>query len=143
MVVFIAHCELIHHHQLHLKLRIHILISHSIAPCYVIVYLIDVTGWISVGSLDGYLYSFSPTGSLHKFSKLDTMDSVIQVSPLLDCSGYAVYISQTKMSGKFIHANGEFTYVSTMKPESVVFSLMAPATGSVYWSEIYPGNCSF
>ncbi|XP_044467768.1 protein GAMETE EXPRESSED 3-like [Mangifera indica] len=100
--------------------------------------VVDANGWISVGSLDGFLYSFSPTGSLHKFSKSDTMDSVIQVSPLLDCSGYAVYISQTKMSGKFIHTNGEYTYVSTMKPESVVFSLMAPATGSVYWSEIYP-----
>ncbi|XP_044467760.1 protein GAMETE EXPRESSED 3-like [Mangifera indica] len=120
--VFNEHSELIHH-QLDLK-------------------LIDVTGWISVGSLDGFLYSFSPTGSLHKFSKSDTMDSVIQVSPLLDCSGYAVYISQTKMSGKFIHTNGEYTYVSTMKPESVVFSLMAPATGSVYWSEIYPGEFS-
>ncbi|KAJ0043908.1 hypothetical protein Pint_18837 [Pistacia integerrima] len=122
----------------------YVLWQRSIGPLSTADYapVVDSNGWISVGSLDGFLYSFSPTGSLHKFSKSDTMDSVIQVSPLLDCSGYAVYISQTKMSGKFIHTIDEYTYVSTMKPESVVFSLMVPATGSIHWSETYPGEFS-
>ncbi|KAJ0098770.1 hypothetical protein Patl1_21516 [Pistacia atlantica] len=121
-----------------------VLWQRSIGPLSTVDYapVVDSNGWISVGSLDGFLYSFSPTGSLQKFSKSDTMDSVIQVSPLLDCSGYAVYISQTKISGKFIHTNDEYTYVSAMKPESVVFSLVAPATGSIHWSETYPGEFS-
>ncbi|KAK2663083.1 hypothetical protein Ddye_001657 [Dipteronia dyeriana] len=104
--------------------------------------LVDSNGWISVGSLDGFLYSFSPTGTLKKFSNSATVDSVIQVSPLLACSGYAIYISQTEMSGKIIHTNGGFTYVSAMQPKSAVFSLLVPATGSIYWSESYPGQFS-
>lgn len=68
------------------------------------------------------------------------MDSVIQVSPVLDCTGYAIYISQTKMEGKISHAVGEYTYVSAMKPKSVHITLYVPATGSIYWSDSYPGN---
>ncbi|KAK3204154.1 hypothetical protein Dsin_018200 [Dipteronia sinensis] len=101
--------------------------------------VVDSNGWISVGSLDGFVYSFSPTGTLKKFSNSATLDSVIQVCPLLACSGYAIYISQTEMSGKIIHTNGGFTYVSAMKPRTAVFSLLVPETGSIYWSESYPG----
>ncbi|KAK0583967.1 hypothetical protein LWI29_005724 [Acer saccharum] len=104
--------------------------------------VVDSNGWISVGSLDGFLYSFSPTGTLKKFSNSATFDSVIQVSPLLACSGNAIYISQTEMSGKIIHTNGGFTYVSAMKPRTAVFSLLVPATRSIYWSESYPGQFS-
>ncbi|XP_024037414.1 protein GAMETE EXPRESSED 3 [Citrus clementina] len=104
--------------------------------------VVDSNGWISVGSLDGLLYSFSPSGVLNKFSKSDTSDSVIQVSPLLDCSAYAVYISQTEMNQKITRTSGEYTFVSTMNPKSAVFSLLVPSTGAIYWSESYPGQFS-
>ncbi|KAL5806049.1 hypothetical protein ACOSQ4_028782 [Xanthoceras sorbifolium] len=121
-----------------------ILWQGSIGPLSTAEYapVVDSYGWISVGSLDGFVYSFSPTGTLKKFSTSAKLDSVIQVSPLLACSGYAIYISQTVMSGKIIHTNGGYTYVSAMKPTSVVFSLLVPATGSIYWSESYPGQFS-
>ncbi|KAA8530539.1 hypothetical protein F0562_005248 [Nyssa sinensis] len=102
--------------------------------------VVDSNGWISIGSLNGFLYSFSPTGALKKFPKAAALDSVVQVSPLLDCSGYALYISQTKMEGKISHTIGEYTYVSAMKPRKVVFTMLVPATGFIYWSESYPGQ---
>ncbi|KAG5527852.1 hypothetical protein RHGRI_028701 [Rhododendron griersonianum] len=105
--------------------------------------VIDSNGWVSIGSLNGFLYSFSPTGILKKFPKADAEDSVLQFSPLLDCSGYAVYISQTVMDGKISHTIGEYNYISALKPVKVVFTLLVPATGSVYWSESYPGNSNF
>ncbi|KAK9090977.1 hypothetical protein Sjap_024154 [Stephania japonica] len=93
--------------------------------------VVDSNGWISFGSLDGFLYSISPTGVLNKFLKKNAIDSVIQVSPVVDCSGYALYVSQTKVKGKISHAIGEITYVSALKPIDVVFFLLSPATGSV------------
>lgn len=99
-----------------------------------------ITGWVSIGSLNGFLYSFSPTGILKKFPRADAEDSVLQFSPLLDCSGYAVYISQTVMDGKISRTIGDYSYISALKPVKVVFTLLVPATGSVYWSESYPGN---
>ncbi|KAL7232093.1 hypothetical protein ACSBR2_010164 [Camellia fascicularis] len=103
---------------------------------------VDSNGWISIGSLDGFLYSFSPIGVPKKFPKAAVLDSVVQVSPLLDCSGYAVYISQTEMEGKINHTIGEYTYISSMKPRNAVFTLLVPATGSIYWSESYSGQFS-
>ncbi|XP_063946808.1 protein GAMETE EXPRESSED 3 [Daucus carota subsp. sativus] len=103
---------------------------------------VDSNGWVSVGSLDGFLYSFSPTGDLKKFPKRAAMDSVIQDSPSLHCSGSAVYVSQTVVEGKLSHTIGESTYISAMKPTNVVFTLLVPATGSIYWSESYPGPSS-
>ncbi|KAL6143713.1 hypothetical protein ACLB2K_054408 [Fragaria x ananassa] len=102
--------------------------------------VVDSNGWISIGSLDGFLYSFSPTGVLKKFSKAAAVDSVIQVTPFLDCTGFAIYIAQTKMEGKISHTVGEYTFVSAMKPKGVVFTLYVPATGSIYWSGRYPGD---
>ncbi|CAB4274614.1 unnamed protein product [Prunus armeniaca] len=104
--------------------------------------VVDSNGWISIGSLDGFLYSFSPTGVLKKFSRTAVTDSVIQVSPTLDCTGFAIYISQTEMEGKISRTVGEYTYVSAMKPKSVLLTLYVPATGSIYWSESYPGQFS-
>ncbi|RVX06398.1 Protein gamete expressed 3 [Vitis vinifera] len=104
--------------------------------------VVDSNGWISIGSLDGFLYSFSPTGSLKKFPRAAVLDSVVQVSPLLDCSGYAVYISQTEMEEKISHVTGEYTCISALKPRNVVFTMLAPSTGSTYWSESYPGKFS-
>ncbi|XP_043706350.1 protein GAMETE EXPRESSED 3 [Telopea speciosissima] len=97
--------------------------------------VVDANGWISIGSVDGFLYSFSPTGDLKKFPRLTALDSVVQVSPLLDCSGFAIYISQTRMEGKISRTTGEYTYVSAMKPINVVFTLLVPATGAIYWTE--------
>ncbi|KAL2895923.1 Protein GAMETE EXPRESSED 3 [Bienertia sinuspersici] len=102
--------------------------------------VVDSNGWVSIGSLNGFLYAISPTGILKKFSKASPLNSVIQVSPVLDCSGYGVYISQTEMEGKRSRIIGDYTYVSALKPRNVVFSLLVPATGSFYWSEIYPGE---
>ncbi|MCL7042080.1 hypothetical protein MKW94_022125 [Papaver nudicaule] len=101
---------------------------------------VDSNGWISIGSLDGFLYSFSPSGVLRKFPKANALDSVVLVSPLLDCSGYAVYFSQTVMEGKISRTIGDFTYISAMKPKNVVFTMLVPATGSVYWSGTYTGQ---
>ncbi|KDP24373.1 hypothetical protein JCGZ_25669 [Jatropha curcas] len=97
-----------------------------------------MAGWISLGSLDGFLYSISPNGVVKKFSKESELNNVIQVSPLLDCSGYAVYICQTEMEGKVSQVIGEYNYISALKPKGVVFTLLVPATGAVYWSESYP-----
>ncbi|KMT18487.1 hypothetical protein BVRB_2g026290 isoform A [Beta vulgaris subsp. vulgaris] len=102
--------------------------------------VVDSNGWVSIGSLDGFLYSISPTGTLKKFAKASPLNSVIQVAPVLDCSGYAVYISQTNMEGKSSRVIGDYTFVSAMKPKNVVFSLLVPATEAFYWSETYPGE---
>ncbi|KAK8510407.1 hypothetical protein V6N12_011773 [Hibiscus sabdariffa] len=102
--------------------------------------VVDSYGWVSIGSLDGFLYSFSPTGTLAKFPKADALDSVIQYSIFLDCSAYAVYICQTEMEEKFIHVNDQFTQVSAMKPKRSVFTLMVPSTSKIYWSESNHGG---
>lgn len=72
--------------------------------------------------------------------KVLNMDSVIQVSPVLDCSGYAIYVSQTEIEGKITRIIGDYTYISAMKPMGVIFTLISPATGTIFWSEQYPGN---
>ncbi|GMI92976.1 hypothetical protein HRI_002966900 [Hibiscus trionum] len=97
--------------------------------------VVDSYGWVTIGSLDGFLYSFSPTGNLKKFPKADALDSVIQSSIFLDCSGYAVYFCQTEMEEKVIHMNDQFAQVSAMKPKRSVFTLMVPSNGKIYWSE--------
>ncbi|KAI3907666.1 hypothetical protein MKW98_016310 [Papaver atlanticum] len=102
--------------------------------------IVDSNGWISIGSLDGFLYSFSPSGDLRKFPKVNVLDSVALVSPLLHCSGYAIYFSQTVMEGKISRTIGDFTYISAMKPKNVVYTMLVPATGSVYWSGTYTGQ---
>lgn len=84
------------------------------------------------------MYSFSPTGSLQKFSRANAENVVIQVDPVLDCSGYAVYVSQTQMKEKFSYGVDELAHVSAVQPKSALFTLMVPATGSIYWSESYP-----
>ncbi|PIA39518.1 hypothetical protein AQUCO_02600166v1, partial [Aquilegia coerulea] len=104
--------------------------------------VVDSNGWISIGSLDGFLYSFSPTGVSKKFPKVNDLDSVVQVSPFLDCSGYAMYISQTQMVGKITHTIGEHTYISSMKPINAVYTLLVPATGFVHWTRKFPGQFS-
>ncbi|XP_076886517.1 protein GAMETE EXPRESSED 3-like isoform X1 [Bidens hawaiensis] len=104
--------------------------------------VVDINGWISIGSLDGFLYSISPSGIVKKFPTRKKTDTVIQVNPVLDCSGYAVYISQTKMAGMIRRTDEENTYVSATRPVETIFTLLVPATGNVYWSESYPGSVS-
>ncbi|KAI3452129.1 hypothetical protein Pfo_008794 [Paulownia fortunei] len=105
--------------------------------------VVDANGWISFGSLDGFLYSFSPTGALKKFPKSASLNSVIQVNPVLDCSGYAVCISQTEMEGKISQTIAEYTHVSALKPKNVAFTFLVPASGSIYWSESDPSKFLF
>ncbi|KAK8960735.1 Protein GAMETE EXPRESSED 3 [Platanthera guangdongensis] len=102
--------------------------------------VVDSNGWLSIGSLDGYLYSFSPTGEVKKLLHATAFDSVIQTSPVLDCSGFSVYVLQTKMTAKSIHDIGNYTYISTMNPASNVLTLLTPATGTVYWTANHPGE---
>ncbi|KAK7334522.1 hypothetical protein VNO80_26279 [Phaseolus coccineus] len=104
--------------------------------------VVDSNGWISIGSLDGFLYSFSPNGVLKKFSRMNAKNSMIQVGPFLDCSGFAVYSSQIEMEGKASHTIGEYTLVSAIRPKGALFTMLVPATGSIYWSERYPGHVS-
>jgi len=56
--------------------------------------------------LDGFLYSFSPKGVLKKFSRMNVENSMIQVGPFLDCSGFSVYSSQIEMEGKVSYTIG-------------------------------------
>ncbi|QHN93366.1 Protein GAMETE EXPRESSED [Arachis hypogaea] len=98
------------------------------------------TRWVSIGSLDGFLYSFSPTGDLKKFSRRNTDNYVIQVGSFLDCSGFSVYTSQIEMEGKVSHTAGEFTTVSAIRPKVALLTKLVPATGSIYWSENNPGQ---
>lgn len=109
----------------------------SVSDCTPVV---DFNGWISVSSLDGCLYSISPTGTLQKFPTKPTLDSVVQVNPLVDCSGFGIYVSQTQVEGKLSRAIGDYTFISATKPMSVSFALLVPAMGLVYWSERYSGT---
>ncbi|KAK7316210.1 hypothetical protein VNO77_35059 [Canavalia gladiata] len=104
--------------------------------------VVDFNGWISIGSLDGFLYSFSPSGVLKKFSRMNAENSMVQVGPFLDCSGFAVYTSQIEMEGKVSHNIGEYTVVSATRPKAALFTMLVPATGSIYWSEGYSGQLS-
>ncbi|PKU77714.1 Protein GAMETE EXPRESSED 3 [Dendrobium catenatum] len=104
--------------------------------------VVDSNGWLSIGSLDGYLYSVSPTGEVKKLLKSTAIDSVIQTSPVLDCSGFAIYVLQTRVIAKSIRDIGNYTYISAMKPASLVLTMLTPATGTVYWTGNYPGTGS-
>ncbi|KAG6396174.1 hypothetical protein SASPL_142316 [Salvia splendens] len=100
--------------------------------------VVDANGWISYSSLDGFLYSFSATGYLKKFPRSASWSSVMQVNPVLDCSGYAIYISQTEMEGKYSQKFADYTHVSALKPKNVVFTSLVPASGSIVWFESDP-----
>ncbi|KAG0465639.1 hypothetical protein HPP92_019803 [Vanilla planifolia] len=104
--------------------------------------VVDSNGWLSIGSLDGFLYSYSPNGEMKKLLQATAGNSVIQASPVIDCSGFALYASQTIMEVKSSHVLGNYTYISAMKPVRVLFTMLAPATGTVYWTGNYPGELS-
>lgn len=93
---------------------------------------LNCQGWVSIGSLDGFLYSVSPTGDLKKFLKSSALDSVIRVTPILDCSGFALYVTQTHMEAKISRIIGNYTYVSAMNPVNLIFFVLSPATGAIY-----------
>lgn len=102
--------------------------------------VVDSNGWLSISSLDGYLYSFSPTGEVKKLLHATASDAVIQASPVLDCSGFSVYVLQTKMTVKSSLDIENYTHISAMNPASIVLTLLTPATGTVYWTANYPGE---
>ncbi|KAG6398451.1 hypothetical protein SASPL_139911 [Salvia splendens] len=105
--------------------------------------VVDANGWISYSSLDGFLYLFSATGYLKKFPRSASWSSVMQVDPVLDCSCYAIYISQTEMEGKYSQKFADYTHVSALKPKNVVFTSLVPASGSVLWFESDPSQFLF
>lgn len=86
------------------------------------------------------MYSLSPSGVLKKHLTETASYSVFQVGPVLDFSGYAVYIAQTRMEAKTIHTIGEYTSISAMKPREIIFTMLTPAAGTVYWTAKYPGK---
>ncbi|PIM97777.1 hypothetical protein CDL12_29748 [Handroanthus impetiginosus] len=92
--------------------------------------VVDANGWITFGSLDGYLYSFSPRGALRKFPKLASLNSVIQVDP-------------TEMEAKTSQTTAEYTHVSALKPKNVVFTVLVPSSGSIILSESDPSKFLF
>ncbi|KAF3796169.1 GAMETE EXPRESSED 3 protein [Nymphaea thermarum] len=101
--------------------------------------LIDSMGWVSIGSLDGFVYSFSPTGIVHKNLEATAVDSVIQVDPALDCAGRLVYAAQLKVTSKSSHLYGDYSTISVRGPLNLIFTLFVPATGAVHWTGEYPG----
>ncbi|PVH38408.1 hypothetical protein PAHAL_5G252300 [Panicum hallii] len=103
---------------------------------------VDNNGWMSIGSLDGILYSISPDGDLRKLFEETALDSAIPVDPVLDCSGFSMYVAKTVVEGKSIWTTGEYTSVSVMKPSRSLVTLLDPANGTIYWTGEYPGNLS-
>ncbi|CAL4948842.1 unnamed protein product [Urochloa decumbens] len=103
---------------------------------------VDSDGWLSIGSLDGILYSISPDGDMRKFLEETAHDSAIHVGPVLDCSGFSMYIAQTIVEGKLIRTSGDYTSVSVMKPSRMLVTLFTPANGTTYWTGEYPGELS-
>ena len=100
---------------------------------------ISVTGWMSIGSLDGILYSISPDGDMRKLFEETALDSAIPVDPVLDCSGFSMYVAKTVVEGKLIWTTGEYASVSVMKPSHILVTLLDPANGTIYWTGEYPG----
>ncbi|XP_040379092.1 protein GAMETE EXPRESSED 3-like [Oryza brachyantha] len=96
---------------------------------------------ISIGSLDGTLYSISRNGGIRRFLET-TARSLIHANPVLDCSGFSVYISQIIMEAKLSRTLGDYTYVSVMKSSSVLFSLLTLANGRIHWIGNYSGELS-
>jgi hypothetical protein len=96
---------------------------------------------MSIGSLDGNLYSISPEGDTTMLLQEAAKDSVIYASPVLDCSGFSVYVAQTILEAKSSGKIGNRTYVLAMKEKTkgVLFTLLTPATGTIHWTSEYPG----
>ncbi|MCD7446628.1 hypothetical protein HAX54_012114 [Datura stramonium] len=64
--------------------------------------------------------------------------SMAYYAPAVDSNGYAIYVSQTQIEEKFTRIIGDYTYISAMKSKGVIFMLINPATGTIFWSEQYP-----
>ncbi|KAJ1284210.1 hypothetical protein BS78_03G187600 [Paspalum vaginatum] len=103
---------------------------------------VDSNGWMSIGSIDGTLYSVSPDGDIRKLLGKTGLDSVIHAGPVLDCSGFCTYVAQTIVERKSIRTIGDLTYVSATNVSHILFTLLAPATGTIYWTGEYPGELS-
>ncbi|KAF5475459.1 hypothetical protein F2P56_007262 [Juglans regia] len=65
--------------------------------------------------------------------------STAECTPVVDSH---VYLSQTEMEGKIGRTIDEYTYFSAMRPKTVIFTLLVPAIGTIYWSESSPGQFS-
>ncbi|XP_020527396.1 protein GAMETE EXPRESSED 3 isoform X1 [Amborella trichopoda] len=104
--------------------------------------VVDSSGWVSIGSLDGFVYVVSPTGVIKKHLEETAPNAVVQVNPILDCSGRAVYVAQLRTKSKKEHNIGGSTYTSALQPVKLVFSKLLPATGKVYFTAEYPGHIS-
>ncbi|XP_078429380.1 gamete-expressed 3 [Wolffia australiana] len=102
--------------------------------------VVDSNGWVSIGSLDGYLYSVSPAGDLRKLLKSSASDSVIRVGSLLDCSGFSLFVAQSHVNAKINRIVGNQTYVSAAKTDNLMFFMLSPSTGAIHYKDRASGD---
>ncbi|KAK1280750.1 Protein GAMETE EXPRESSED 3 [Acorus gramineus] len=76
-------------------------------------------------------------------SNVGTSSSAVEVfyGPESSNKG-SVFVSQTRVEAKTGQLIGEYEYISATKPIDLVFTMLIPATGTVYWTEKYPGPLS-
>ncbi|KAH7282984.1 hypothetical protein KP509_35G054900 [Ceratopteris richardii] len=102
---------------------------------------VDLLGFVSVGSLDGFIYVISPDGILvDKYLAADSLSLVsILVAPILDCSKQAIYVSQTKVQSKIITKEADGTKgLGITEFLGMNIYLFRPSSGQVLWHTLYP-----
>ncbi|KAJ7552372.1 hypothetical protein O6H91_06G052600 [Diphasiastrum complanatum] len=102
---------------------------------------VDISGWVFLGSLDGYLYAISTDGTqTKKYLSTKATNSVIQTCPYLGCSGDALFVAQVEVVSKLATISNGLPVVSYASAIDVIISLLNPFTGSLIWSTNYPGK---
>ncbi|KAJ7552370.1 hypothetical protein O6H91_06G052600 [Diphasiastrum complanatum] len=100
---------------------------------------VDISGWVFLGSLDGYLYAISTDGTqTKKYLSTKATNSVIQTCPYLGCSGDALFVAQVEVVSKLATISNGLPVVSYASAIDVIISLLNPFTGSLIWSTNYP-----
>lgn len=102
----------------------------------------DSSGFVSIGSLDGFLYVISPDGAfINKYLADDNSARVsIQVSPVLDCSKEALFVAQTKVQAKTILEKTDGTKaLSFTQYLGMNLYMIVPSSGQILWNTEYPG----
>ncbi|KAI5063968.1 hypothetical protein GOP47_0020638 [Adiantum capillus-veneris] len=103
---------------------------------------VDLLGFVSVGSLDGFLYVISPDGAfVRKYLAANNLSLVsILVAPVLDCSRKALFVAQTRVLSKTIMQKVDGTKgLGITQYLGINLYMLAPSSGQVLWSTLYPG----
>ncbi|OIW07323.1 hypothetical protein TanjilG_11957 [Lupinus angustifolius] len=69
--------------------------------------------------------------------KKNLTDCYFASVPMLDQCEASIYID---MEGKVSHSISDYTIVSAIRPKAALFTMLVPATGSMYWFESYTGQ---